>query len=576
MNEDNEVDLFSILNESDYICDENTGEFIITVPKVQSESLITVGIPCKISSNCQTIIKSKAFKVTSDILHLKSLNFEASVIVTNTQDFSISNCTIRGDDRIVASLIISECETSTINNVTITDSTDMQGLYIINSIVNADKLSIHNLTGSLIKIEKESFLTLTNSNLHHSENYAISAIDHSSIEISNCHFSDTINSLIYSENSYLSIKNSFFSYSSSDGIFITDTNDFVIENNTFSSIKKTAIYIDENSCGTIEGNTINDCQNNGIVSKESNDILIKSNTINHTIYPSIWIGHKSAASIQSNKITNCESNGIAIRGAQHAEIEGSEISEMKMNGISVSNASSCIIHNNKISNCLNAAIASFNDASVKAEKNVISNSGKFAFSAFTCGTINASNNEVDSVKEAMTSLILKGGGDFIDNKVQNCPKQNECETTSFYFFKGNGNFPSVTNDKKRISDKSVVLDELLASESSLCLNCHKNDRCCYLMNCGHKVFCKDCAEDAMKNKKECPLCLNSVDNYSFGAGENDDGLCGICFEKKADCIIIPCGHLGACYSCLYGWFKNKKTCPFCRKDVSLFQQISDY
>lgn len=279
--------------------------------------------------------------------------------------------------------------------------------------------------------------------------------------------------------------------------------------------------------------------------------------------------------LQFNKISNIDSNAISIRHANHVEIEGCEIDNARFSGISSSDTNLVFIHNNKISDCMIAGIEAYNESKIKAENNIINNCNNFAFIAFASGFINATKNEINSINEAMVRLFFKGGGDFIENKISNCPKQYFCETTSFFFLAKNGNFPSVTNDVKRCDD-SVILDDSVISENPLCIKCHKNKRDVYMLNCGHKVLCKNCAEEIIKNNEICPLCRYPIENCSNGVGGSDDGLCSICFENKANCIVTPCGHIGACSSCLENWFKNKKICPFCRKDESSFTRIFDF
>lgn len=70
----------------------------------------------------------------------------------------------------------------------------------------------------------------------------------------------------------------------------------------------------------------------------------------------------------------------------------------------------------------------------------------------------------------MTKLFFKGGGDFIDNKISNCSNQCQCDTTKFYFFKGNGDFPAVSNDESKI-DESVIYEKLQTEENLLCMKC---------------------------------------------------------------------------------------------------------
>lgn len=104
---------------------------------------------------------------------------------------------------------------------------------------------------------------------------------------------------------------------------------------------------------------------------------------------------------------------------------------------------------------MKSGIEAYNGSKIKVENNIINNCKEFA-----SGFINATKNEVNFINEAMVKLFFKGGGEFIENKISNCPKHNFCETTSFYFLSNNGNFPSVTNDAKR---SNVILDD------SICL-----------------------------------------------------------------------------------------------------------
>lgn len=83
-------------------------------------------------------------------------------------------------------------------------------------------------------------------------------------------------------------------------------------------------------------------------------------------------------------------------------------------------------------------------------------------------------------------LSYKGGGDFINNHIKNCPKQFEGKTSSFYFFSGNGTFNGQTNSKLKILNDSIHLDEILNkddSENDLCLKCQRNKRDCFAFPC---------------------------------------------------------------------------------------------
>jgi len=47
------------------------------------------------------------------------------------------------------------------------------------------------------------------------------------------------------------------------------------------------------------------------------------------------------------------------------------------------------------------------------------------------------------------------------------------------------------------------------------------------------------------------------------------GDCKICFEKKIDVVVLECGHLAICSSCV----KNVNKCPICRKAITRVQQV---
>ncbi|KAK8844340.1 hypothetical protein M9Y10_024554 [Tritrichomonas musculus] len=277
------ISLFELLSDSDYYLDENTREFIITTPIIQTDNIILIDFPCRISSNCNTMIKCKLFKVTADIFHINSINFEGFVLVQGSRDFSISNCTMKNDGSIHGSLILKKCENSLIDNVTISDS-KTKGLIIDNSIVTARNLTIHHNSNHLIYCINNSFLTLTNSHLHHSEERAIYLNYHSRIKISECKLTDVGINFILCEDSYLSVNNSTFQNAKIHGISIYSSKDFLIEKNTFSNLGS-GIIIDNNSSGVIKENKIIDTEGNVISCTNKSDVLITNNTITNIKYP---------------------------------------------------------------------------------------------------------------------------------------------------------------------------------------------------------------------------------------------------------------------------------------------------
>lgn len=45
--------------------------------------------------------------------------------------------------------------------------------------------------------------------------------------------------------------------------------------------------------------------------------------------------------------------------------------------------------------------------------------------------------------------------------------------------------------------------------------------------------------------------------------------CFICFEREIDCIMIPCGHMVACWECASKLKRTKRTCCICNQKAKL-------
>ena len=156
--------------------------------------------------------------------------------------------------------------------------------------------------------------------------------------------------------------------------------------------------------------------------------------------------------------------------------------------------------------------------------------------------------------------------------MSNCPLQCECHTSSFYYINKNGSFQGVTNDSSRKTD-DISIESPCVENDLLCLKCNKNKRDYFLLDCGHKVYCKECAEEAFRNKEECPLCRFPIEKVTNGFGASNEDMCLICCEKLSNCIILPCGHMGICSECMENWFSKKKSCPICRSEPSFYKEI---
>ena len=48
--------------------------------------------------------------------------------------------------------------------------------------------------------------------------------------------------------------------------------------------------------------------------------------------------------------------------------------------------------------------------------------------------------------------------------------------------------------------------------------------------------------------------------------DDESDLCGICFVNKANCVLLPCGHIFFCFPCKTQYERSSAArCPKCRK-----------
>lgn len=566
-------DFLAVLNESNSKKDEKTGQIIITVPSIEIEDQYQIKSNCNITSKCNTIIKCNSFLISAASVSISNINFESAVIVSDINDFTMANCTITKSQSNVAALKISECENGTISHVTITDIEKAPGLYIFqNSVIMADHLLIHDISETLLVCGNASFLTITDSQFYNTQSNGIYVRSQSVIDIENCSFKNTSYPALFVNDSQITALNNKFENIDQSSISVTSSKDFRIERNEFTRVNNSAISITQDSYGVISENTFTKVGGNGIFCSESK-VEIKANLMTDVTFPGVAAIKNSSAVITNNKIKGVEYSGLSVRGAKDVKIENNEISEVKQSGISVSDTEKCVITGNVIQNCGITAIESYNRSNVLASNNKIVNPGKFAFITFTSGVMKADHNKIDGVQNAMVRLTYKGGGEFVENEVKNCPNQCECLTTSFFYFAKNGQFKGVTNDPSKKS-KNVDLDNsYLENDGGLCLMCKKKDRDCYLLECGHQVYCTECAKKALEEKQRCPLCRFPIEKVSSGFKVSDDDTCIVCVENKADCMILPCGHVGLCEKCLQNWLKEKNCCPICRTENVTYKRI---
>lgn len=568
-------DFLSLFDKSNSVINEETGEITIIVPLFEAEGQFKINSPCSITSKCDTLIKCELIEVLCASVSFSNVKIEGSIITVDANNFTFDNCTIYSRTKCAdANIVINSSENVTITNSKFLDS-EVGGLKINPYCqVKIDKIEISNTTETNLVIGQGCKVTLTNSHLHNTQSNGIYTNGPNTIEISNCIITDSQYPLMYVNKSKITIKNSTFKNCEQNGLSINTSPQVQIENNTFENIKSSAISISTDSHGIVNGNSFTKIGGNSIFTKLS-DIEIYDNKMSDQTYPGIAITYSSTSKIYHNEIKDIKYNGIAIRNAKYAKIFENEIDSIGECAVSVSNTEKVEVENNRISNCDITSVESYNHSNTFVNNNIISNIGKHAFLCYTSGFMVAENNSIDEVKIAMTKLAFKGHGDFVNNKITNCPNQCEILTSSLYYFNKNGDFKGVTNNIEKVDDSIDFNEVKLNNSNVLCLKCNKNPRNCFLFECCHKIYCKKCADLALKNKEDCPLCRFTIEKVSEGYGMNSEDLCIICCENEPDSIILPCGHTGVCSSCLDTWYKVNDTCPCCRCESRNYKKIDN-
>lgn len=570
------IEFLTLLNESNCIKNNETHEYLLTTPIIEAEGEYQITCPMIITSNCNTIIKCEIIEVYSDSVSFSNILFETNIIVDKSKKFSLHNCSITSTQKVSDSVIsIVYSEDVLIDNCKINESNDCTGVIInFDSSATIQNTEISHHQNSLLICGNGSIVTVNNCNFHHSNGNGIYWINEGKITVDHCTISDTKCPPILLNGPQCKVNNNVISNCPQDGICVYNSDDFTIENNTISNMGSSAISIRSEARGIIKSNKISEIGGNGSYIEYSN-VDVCDNLICRTNYPAVVIMNQSTVTLKNNKIKNIKTCGIAGRNAKSITITNNEIDEILECGISLSSTDICIIENNTISNCAISSIESYNKSNAIVQNNIISKSGKYAFFSYTMGQIKAQNNQIDNVGDSMVKLSHKGSGEFIDNKINDCKNQCENKTTSFYYFARNGNFESVTNDIEKVNENSVKFEKTTVNDDLvLCLKCNKNQRDCYLMRCGHRIYCRECAKLALQKKENCPLCRFPIIQVSEGFKMNgDDQLCILCFENVPDTIIMPCGHTGVCSSCLNNWLKENRVCPCCRTSNPYYNKI---
>ena len=570
------MDFVKFLNESSSTKKKITGELVINTPTIdQTGQKLIISESVKLNSNCNTKIICESLEIKKPTV-LTNLSIDGCVIITETNNVTISKCYINGKGEGSNSVYITDSQKVKFTDSDVTGQSKV-GIYITsNSKVTIEGTQVHDLEETLIVLRNKSTLNIQKSKIFNSKANCFYVADNADIEISECSIFNAEYPCVCITSSKCIMRHNEFKNCKQNTVSICTSDNFLFENNVVSDGKSTGLSV-EQSNGTISKNNFYNLYGNGVLCSTHSDTKIVDNNFLNNDYPSIVIQSKSKAKIWSNKISGNKINGISLRDAAEVFIEKTEIEDVDECGISISDTEKAVISNSSISDCRITGIESYNKSFVYVFNNKISSIGKHAFLAYTSGYIKAYENSISKIGLSMAKLVFKGTGEFTKNSVKDCQKQCECLTSSFFLFDKNSPYESLTNDPHKSNNSIKLVEKYVdVNNNNLCLKCKNKPHDCFILPCSHRVYCKECAEEALKNKEVCPLCRFPIENVSSGFNLSSDDTCIICMtNKKDDCIIMPCGHMGVCLSCLESWLEKSRSCPICRAEPCFYKKISN-
>jgi hypothetical protein len=551
---------------------------ITDLPSVESPDEIVISKPTSVRSSCITRMICTRLVISSSSVTLDGFDILGSVILTQASQVWILNSQIHSasiHSRSAALQLIASRDV-TVMNVAIFD-VPCQGLSLSDgSSATCSNLSICRVKETLVFVFEQSHLMLSDCSLQCSDSSGVYCVRESSIVIRNCSIADCQGFGVYMNEGFCVIEDTKFHGIVRNGVQFEHSENFRITRAEFDNCQVSAIAIIDESSGEVNECHIRNIMGNGIHVSAHSIVRAARNEIIGTGFPGFIIMVGCVALLTDSTITNSGGSACAIRKADDVRIERLTIVGAQECGFSISDTRRCIIRRCSISECHVAGLECYNGSIVAISKCKCVATGDFAFQVFAGGVLEANRNDIRTVRRSLCWLTHHGGGSIVSNRCEGVPQQLTGPTSGQFLFKRNGGFPATTNDETILESDMVLEASLVADQPEPCLRCGRNQRDCFLLSCGHRVYCQECGKLACSSKEKCPLCRFPIANATPGFDSGADTLCTICCDKPPDSIVTPCGHVGCCKNCLEEWFKSCKSCPICRNEPSSYRVVSDW
>jgi hypothetical protein len=447
-----------------------------------------------------------------------------------------------------------------------------------NSLVSCNSCLISNTEHDSIFTESHCQIRLRSTKISESKNHAISAYSLKSLTVENCILKNCQQGCFY----------------------IVNCQQGLISNSQFSDIGHTALYF-ENTKVVVKKSAFLNCNGNGINASLGTTIIVSSTSFKSTTFPPIAICQSSVDLIKKCNLSDSKMSGIIIRSGSCAAIRNCNIEAIEQFGVSVSDSNSVTIQSSLFVGCKYACIGCYNHSIVDVEKSYLIGPGRFGIDVFVGGILLSNDttfvgfsdhaiythhggssrintplvDKIEITKREDVSKIInkidisKRGEPLEEKKIYCCDTKREFAITNG-FVVGYGAFGVTRNFG---TPPAEVPRQIVCYK---CLLCGKN-KSAFFCQCGHNIFCQECFDKS--HPSCCPLCLMPVEKTTRPIDQTPDGetdgTCGICFENRTDCIIIPCGHT-ICLECAKTSFKNSSSCPFCRESISKYTRMFSY
>lgn len=560
----------TINNINDFIPNSyilKNGKGVIHLIFTDSVDLPDVCFTCTINIKIASKAKKIRFKkmiFTADV-ELRNIEYTGSIEANGSTNLTVRDCSVTffNCDDCIWCFKISKTKNIRFENVSFKDGRSI-GIFVEESSGSFEKCGHLSQSSGFLYVKK-SELIIHKSKIETSK-IAIHC-EHSTVTTTDCSFSKCTPYCIEATQVNLTIKDTTFDDVEDNAVSLTDCCSTLFDNVIFKQIKNTCI-LSVKSKFTVIGSKFYKIGGNGIFSKLFSETEIERCDFDEFDFPSVAIIKFSRCSCKNSNFRSVKQRAFVLRQYASGSVENCSFTKASKSALSFSDSHDIYIRNNIFLDIESAVCECYNKSSATFEGNLCKDCHGVVFDIFNYGNMRIISNRIEN-SDCVIRCVYGGGFFFKDNCLDNIDKPyHSLSAGDQTFICDSGN--SWTNVKSNSTMYKISYQERCKCDwNGLCLRCGKNPvHDIYLDSCGHRVLCRDCVEEASKNEELCPMCSFPISGYITPFLV--ERVCGLCVEKDADSIHLPCGHIFSCFDCSRENMKVNAKCPVCRKsDISI-------